>query len=104
MKQRYFWIDNIRAVAMISMIIYHGVWDLVYLYGMNFRVLHFLGKLDSPISSRELTCIQQRLTYPNHMHLIIIVPFPYIHVQLPNHKFLHLYLQNIPGLSLSLAN
>lgn len=35
MKQRYFWIDNIRAIAMISMIIYHGVWDLVYLYGMN---------------------------------------------------------------------
>ena len=37
MKQRYFWIDNIRAVAMISMIIYHGVWDLVYLYGMNWN-------------------------------------------------------------------
>lgn len=35
MKQRYFWIDNIRAIAMISMIIYHGVWDLVYLYGMD---------------------------------------------------------------------
>ena len=35
MKQRYFWIDNMRAIAMISMIIYHGVWDLVYLYGMD---------------------------------------------------------------------
>lgn len=35
MKQRYFWIDNIRAIAMISMIIYHAVWDLVYLYGMD---------------------------------------------------------------------
>lgn len=35
MKQRYFWIDNIRAVAMVSMIIYHAVWDLVYLYGMD---------------------------------------------------------------------
>lgn len=35
MKQRYFWIDNIRAIAMVSMIIYHAVWDLVYLYGMN---------------------------------------------------------------------
>lgn len=33
--QRYLWIDNIRAVAMISMITYHAVWDLVYLYGMN---------------------------------------------------------------------
>lgn len=35
MKQRYFWIDNIRAVAMLSMIAYHAVWDLVYLYGMD---------------------------------------------------------------------
>ena len=35
MKQRYFWIDNIRAIAMISMILFHGVWDLVYLYGMD---------------------------------------------------------------------
>ena len=35
MKQRYVWIDNIRAIAMVSMIIFHGVWDLVYLYGMD---------------------------------------------------------------------
>ena len=35
MKQRYFWIDNIRAIAIISMIIFHAVWDLVYLYGMD---------------------------------------------------------------------
>lgn len=37
MKQRYFWIDNIRAIAMISMIIFHGVWDLVYLYGIDWN-------------------------------------------------------------------
>lgn len=37
MKQRYFWIDNIRAIAMISMIVYHAVWDLVYLYGMDWN-------------------------------------------------------------------
>ena len=35
MKQRQYWIDNIRAIAMISMIIFHAVWDLVYLYGMD---------------------------------------------------------------------
>lgn len=35
MKQRHFWIDNVRAIAMISMILYHAVWDLVYLYGMD---------------------------------------------------------------------
>ena len=28
MKQRYLWIDNMRAIAMISMILYHGTWDL----------------------------------------------------------------------------
>lgn len=36
-KKRYFWIDNIRAVAMISMIVYHAVWDLVYLYGIDWQ-------------------------------------------------------------------
>lgn len=35
MKQRYDWIDNIRGIAMLSMIAYHTVWDLVYLYGME---------------------------------------------------------------------
>lgn len=35
MKQRYDWIDNIRAIAMLSMIAYHTVWDLVYLYGIE---------------------------------------------------------------------
>lgn len=37
MKQRYFWIDNIRAIAMVSMIFFHAVWDLVYLYGMDWE-------------------------------------------------------------------
>lgn len=37
MKERVFWIDNIRAIAIISMVIYHAVWDLVYLYGMNWN-------------------------------------------------------------------
>lgn len=38
MKQkdkRIYWIDNVRALALISMILYHGVWDLVYLFGMD---------------------------------------------------------------------
>lgn len=35
MKQRHLWIDNIRAIAMISMIAFHAVWDLAYLYGMD---------------------------------------------------------------------
>lgn len=37
MKYRYFWIDNIRAIAMISMIIFHTVWDLVYLFGVDWE-------------------------------------------------------------------
>lgn len=37
MKQRYYWIDNIRAIAMLSMIAYHAVWDLVYLYGIDWE-------------------------------------------------------------------
>ena len=37
MKQRIYWIDNIRAIAMTSMIIYHAVWDLVYLYGVDWN-------------------------------------------------------------------
>lgn len=37
MKERIYWIDNIRAIAMISMVIYHAVWDLVYLYGVDWQ-------------------------------------------------------------------
>lgn len=37
MKERIYWIDNIRAIAMISMVLYHTVWDLVYMYGMNWQ-------------------------------------------------------------------
>lgn len=37
MKQRYYWIDNIRAIAMLSMVAYHAVWDLVYLYGIDWE-------------------------------------------------------------------
>lgn len=35
MKRRYVWIDNVRAIAVISMIVYHAVWNLVYLYGVK---------------------------------------------------------------------
>lgn len=40
MKQRYYWIDNIRAIAMVSMILYHTAWDLVYLYGVDWTWYH----------------------------------------------------------------
>ena len=33
--KRIYWIDNIRAIAIISMVVYHTMWDLVYLYGMK---------------------------------------------------------------------
>lgn len=41
-EKRLYWIDNIRALAMISMVIYHAMWDLVYLYGV--RVPWYHGK------------------------------------------------------------
>lgn len=34
-KKRLYWVDNARAAAMISMVVYHTMWDLVYLYGMK---------------------------------------------------------------------
>lgn len=33
--KRYSVLDGIRGITLISMVIYHAVWDLVYLYGQN---------------------------------------------------------------------
>lgn len=34
-KKRYAILDSIRGITLLSMILYHGAWDLVYLYGVN---------------------------------------------------------------------
>lgn len=34
-KQRYHLIDVLRAIAIICMVIYHGAWDLEYLFGVD---------------------------------------------------------------------
>ena len=34
-KKRYHLIDSIRGLTLVSMILYHAVWNLVYLYGHN---------------------------------------------------------------------
>lgn len=34
-KERYEYLDILRGITLISMIIYHGVWDLVYIAGVN---------------------------------------------------------------------
>ncbi len=34
-KTRIYWIDNLRALAIINMVIYHAMWDLVYIYGVK---------------------------------------------------------------------
>ncbi len=39
-SKRIYWIDNARAVAMISMVVYHTMWDLVFLYGVNAPWFH----------------------------------------------------------------
>ncbi len=35
MKKRYALLDTIRGITLLSMILYHGAWDMVYLYGVN---------------------------------------------------------------------
>lgn len=37
MRRRYLWIDNLRAFALVSMIVYHAVWDIVFLYGKYWK-------------------------------------------------------------------
>lgn len=34
---RYHLLDTIRGITLISMILYHGVWDLVYMYGVKWN-------------------------------------------------------------------
>ena len=35
--KRYFVLDTIRGFALLNMIIYHGIWDLVYLFGYDWQ-------------------------------------------------------------------
>ena len=35
MKQRYHILDEIRGITLCSMILYHAVWDLVYMFGRD---------------------------------------------------------------------
>lgn len=35
--KRYAWIDSLRGLALLSMILYHGVWNIVYIYGMDWQ-------------------------------------------------------------------
>ncbi len=37
-KIRYSLIDNVRGLAVISMIVYHAIWSLVYLYNVNINL------------------------------------------------------------------
>lgn len=36
MNKRYFTIDYLRGICLINMIIYHGLWDLVYIFNFDF--------------------------------------------------------------------
>lgn len=36
-RKRHFALDRIRALALLNMIIYHAVWDLVYLFGFDWK-------------------------------------------------------------------
>lgn len=39
-KKRYNLLDSLRGLTLISMILYHGTWDLVYLYGVDWQWYH----------------------------------------------------------------
>ena len=34
-NRRYALIDSVRGITLLSMICYHGIWDLVYIYGLK---------------------------------------------------------------------
>ena len=34
-KKRYYLLDSLRGITLISMILYHAVWDLVYIFGVD---------------------------------------------------------------------
>lgn len=42
MKKRYHLLDGIRGLVLISMILYHATWNLVYIYGMDWK--WYMGK------------------------------------------------------------
>lgn len=34
-KERYYLIDTLRGIALLNMIVYHAIWDLVYMFGVD---------------------------------------------------------------------
>ncbi|MBQ8816568.1 MAG: DUF1624 domain-containing protein [Lachnospiraceae bacterium] len=36
-KKRYHLLDNLRGVTLVSMMLYHAMWDLVYMFGIEIR-------------------------------------------------------------------
>lgn len=42
-KQRYPFLDGIRGMMLISMILYHGAWNLVYIHGIKWDWYHSTG-------------------------------------------------------------
>lgn len=51
MAQRYALIDGIRGLAIVNMILYHAIWDLVYLYGFDWQ--WYLGPVGRSGSRRS---------------------------------------------------
>ena len=42
MKKRYHLLDGIRGLVLVSMIVYHATWNLVYIYDMDWK--WYMGK------------------------------------------------------------
>lgn len=63
-KQRYHLLDTIRGWTLISMIIYHGTWDLVYLCGNSFRELDWYKMMcDWYMNSKSAYIWQQSICW-----------------------------------------
>ena len=43
MKKRYEFFDSLRGLVLISMILYHATWDLVYMFGKEWSWYHGTG-------------------------------------------------------------
>ena len=42
-RVRYHLLDGIRGIVLISMMLYHGAWNLVYMYGVKWPWYHSIG-------------------------------------------------------------
>ena len=70
MKERYVLLDSIRGITLLSMILYHGMFDLVEIYG-----LHIPWFVERP-----------GYVWQQSICWIFILPVSYTHLTLPTNS------------------